>query len=226
MKSVSSLLAVVLGLSSLGELFFIPSQAVLALPKTGIRVIAEVSTRNLTEINDSKTSSQHSKQNTPWLTAKDYLAKANAHFNKQEYKQAIEDYNQAIKINPNLAIAYCNIGSVHNLQNNYQKAIDYFNKALQATGDWGNGELALCYSKRGLAYFELKKYEQALADYNQAISLYPNLAAAYYGRGKFYHYFKKYEQALADYNQAFSLNPNLAAAGYNIEIVTRLLKNR
>jgi tetratricopeptide (TPR) repeat protein len=64
------------------------------------------------------------------------------------------------------------------------------------------------------AHGELKAYEQAIADYDQAIALNPEYATAYNNRGNAYSDLKQYEQAIADYDQAIALNPEYATA-YN-----------
>ena len=58
------------------------------------------------------------------------------------------------------------------------------------------------------------EYEQALADYTQALELDPEYAMAYNNRGLTYGKIGKYEQALADFNRALELEPEYATA-YN-----------
>ena len=50
----------------------------------------------------------------------------------------------------------------------------------------------------------------ALADFNQAIQLNPELAEAYYGRGTVYFLKGDLDNALAYFNQAIQLNPKMA----------------
>ena len=54
----------------------------------------------------------------------------------------------------------------------------------------------------------------AIADFNKAIQLDPNLAGAYNNRGVVYSETGKYKPAIADFNKAIQLDPNLADA-YN-----------
>jgi tetratricopeptide (TPR) repeat protein/S1-C subfamily serine protease len=70
------------------------------------------------------------------------------------------------------------------------------------------------YNNRGLLYYEEGKPDLAVADYNKAIALNPNLAQAYNNRGLLYYEEGKPELALADWNKAIDLNPNFAGA-YN-----------
>ena len=50
--------------------------------------------------------------------------------------------------------------------------------------------------------------QDALADFNRAIELNPNLAGAISGRGIIFRLMGRYEEALADFNRAIELNPD------------------
>ena len=55
----------------------------------------------------------------------------------------------------------------------------------------------------------LKQYNEAIKDYNQAIELDPKHANAYYNRGIAKALLKQYDEAIKDYNQAIELNPSM-----------------
>jgi tetratricopeptide (TPR) repeat protein len=74
------------------------------------------------------------------------------------------------------------------------------------------------------AYFNLKRYEEALAALEQAIRLDPNLARAYNGKGIALGNLKRYEEALAAYEQAIRLDPTDPLAYYNKGIALHNLK--
>jgi tetratricopeptide (TPR) repeat protein len=57
-----------------------------------------------------------------------------------------------------------------------------------------------------------KGYDQAIADYTEAIHFNLNDALAYYGRGVAYYNKKDYDRAIADFTQAIHLKPNDAEA--------------
>jgi len=50
--------------------------------------------------------------------------------NLNHIDKAIEYYNMALEINPNEAAAYSNIGTIHILRGDYDKAIPYYEKGL------------------------------------------------------------------------------------------------
>ena len=60
----------------------------------------------------------------------------------------------------------------------------------------------------------LKRYEEAIAAYEQAIRLDPNYASAYNNKGTALNDLKRYEEAIAAYEQAIRLDPNYTFA-YN-----------
>ena len=75
---------------------------------------------------------------------------------------------------------------------NYQKAIQYYNKGLEAKPDD-----PCLFNNRGLAYYGLRKYDEAISDYSKAIELRPDLVDAYYMRAVTFteqvHYHHKYK---------------------------------
>lgn len=64
------------------------------------------------------------------------------------------------------------------------------------------------YLKNGNAKFDLKKYEEAIEDYNKAIELDSNDIAAYHNRGNSKFCLKHYVEAIEDYDEAIKLDPN------------------
>src|SRR6266699_4412979 len=69
--------------------------------------------------------------------------------------------------------------------------------------------------QEGFALYNLKRHEEMLAAYEQAIRLDPNDALAYHGKGAALRNLKRHEEALAAYEQAIRLDPNSAIAYYN-----------
>ncbi|MCX5695986.1 MAG: tetratricopeptide repeat protein [Candidatus Omnitrophica bacterium] len=68
------------------------------------------------------------------------------------------------------------------------------------------------YHNRGFAYQAEEKYDQAIADYNKALSIDSAVAETYYNRGNAYRGIKKYDQAIADFDKAIQLDHFHAAA--------------
>jgi len=68
---------------------------------------------------------------------------------------------------------------------------------------------------RGMVLHQLGRYQQAIAQYNQAISYFPNEADFYLQRGFSQEKLKQLDQALKDYSIAIKLGPTLEKAYVN-----------
>jgi tetratricopeptide (TPR) repeat protein len=142
-----------------------------------------------------------------------YFTRAYVYEQLREFRQALNDYNQAITLNPQSADAYINRGYLKvGKLNDSQGALADYNQAITL-----NPQSARAYNNRGiLKKDKLNDSQGALADYNQAISLNPQSANAYGNRGNLKQAKLNDSQgALADYNQAISLNSKDARAYYN-----------
>ena len=138
-----------------------------------------------------------------------YLSKGFALSLKKDYKEAITNYDQAIKLNPNLAEAYNNRGNVRDDLGDKQGAIADYDQAIKLNPNWANA-----YIGRGHVRSELGDKQGALTDFDQGIKLNPNVAAAYNNRGGVRFELGDKQSAFTDFDQAIKLNPNFALA-YN-----------
>jgi tetratricopeptide (TPR) repeat protein len=95
-----------------------------------------------------------------------------------------------------------------------EEIIDACNRSIES-GRWRGADLAWAYVNRGVGYTFKNEVERAIADYNEAIRLDPNLADAFTARGNVYGEKGEIERALADYNEAIRLDPKDAKPLYN-----------
>jgi len=163
------------------------------------------------------------------------------YFNNGDYARAVEDFSQALRLEPDNADFYNNRGNAYfskgeedlafedyskgilvdpnnarsylNRGNIYSKRGDY-NKAVE---DYThtlllNPNFALAYNNRGFAYFSGGDHKRAIEDYTQAILLGQNLIMAYNNRANAYNSIGEYNRAIEDYTQTIQLNPNYAPA--------------
>jgi tetratricopeptide (TPR) repeat protein len=94
-------------------------------------------------------------------------------------------------------------------QGNFAVAEDYWTKIIEQYPD--NPAI---WSNRGNAKVSQNKLEEAIADYNKAIVLAPNVTDPYLNRGTALEGLGKWEQAIADYNHVLEIDPKDAMA-YN-----------
>lgn len=71
---------------------------------------------------------------------------------------------------------------------------------------------AKTHIKRGLAYYVQGRYDRAIAEFDEAISLDANNAAAFFNRGNAFGRKGEYESAVIDYQDSIRLDPHYAAA--------------
>ena len=90
------------------------------------------------------------------------------------------------------------------------KAKDYWDKAIAA-----NPQMAEAYNNRGLAFYNLERYQQAINDFSQAIRMKPQYAEAFNNRGNAYYALDQYAKAEADFNKSLELKPKYAKALLN-----------
>ena len=114
-----------------------------------------------------------------------------------------EELLKKIEEDPNNDTYYYNRGNASYDLNEYENAIESYNKAIEL-----NPNNASYYNNRGITFNNLKKYKEAIEDYSEAIKLNPNYSLAYNNRGVSFYNLKDYNKAIEDYNMAIKLNPN------------------
>lgn len=167
--------------------------------------------------------------------------------------QAIKDYNEALRLQPDNPFAYRRRGIAKSSEENYQGALEDLNKAIILQPDNGYAyvdrgtvyammgnrkaftkdfETALrlepdspaIYNKRGIAHCILQDDKGAIEDYTAAIRFAPESAYIYYKRlGDVRTVQKDYKTAIENYNEAIRLERNYAPAYVGRGIVNAMM---
>ena len=153
-------------------------------------------------------------ENSKPQTAGTFLDRGLLFLNRKDWDLAIEDFTEAIRLDPNNAMVYICRGVAYGDKGDYDRAIADHSQAIRLDPNY-----ASAYNNRGNAYYNKGDYDRAIADCNQAIKLDPNYALAYFNRGVAYGNKGDYDRAMADYNQSIKLDPNNTYAYNNRGVV-------
>jgi tetratricopeptide (TPR) repeat protein len=149
------------------------------------------------------------------VTKNNYLAHTNlgaafTELGQYQYQHSIEEYNKAIRLNPDDSLAYYNRAAAYAKIGQLQNAIRDYNKAISLKPDYIEA-----YNNRGNIYGQHGQYKMAIEDFNKIIVLDPNQVKAYNNRGLAYSELGQHKSALEDFNRAIRLRPDYAEAYKN-----------
>ena len=100
-----------------------------------------------------------------------YYLMGNAHADLAQYKKAIEKYQQAIKLKPDLSKPHYNLGLAYAASDQLPAAAAEFNQAAQLKPDYAEAHYNL-----GVAYLQLGKENEAREQQRILLKLSPELA--------------------------------------------------
>ena len=118
----------------------------------------------------------------------------------REYDKAIQDLDEAIRLNPRYADAYALRGFVKSSKEDKDGAIKDFTEAIRFEVE--RKDLACHYRARGNIWKDKKDYERAMEDFNAAMRLDPLDPWAFINRGDAWLDQKEYNKAIVDYDDA------------------------
>ena len=130
-----------------------------------------------------------------------------------DYSEAIDAFEQAIKISPDFAEAYLKLGNVYYIIHRYTDAADAYKMAVIK-----NPELLDASINLGAVSSMLSRYDDAITAFENALKLDPDNAEIYYNYGNVYTEQKKYKLAVNAYKKTLNIEPQFADAHYNLGI--------
>jgi tetratricopeptide (TPR) repeat protein len=126
-----------------------------------------------------------------------------ASFERGEFDKAIQDFTNAIRIDPKSADAWYGRGSAFLEKGFPDTALADFDQAI------GFRPTAQTYYQRARAFAMAGNYSRAVEDGTEAIRLKYDFALAYYQRALAYLQDNNFDRALADLDEAVRLDPKL-----------------
>ena len=155
----------------------------------------------------------------PTLTYEEYLELGIENFTNAEIEDAITNLSKAIELNSGYVDAYYIRGFLYVLEEDYDKAIADFDRAIELDPDNNDTIFAKltgapAYLLRAGAYYEKDDYDAAIADFDKVIEMDPGHSDAYYLRGEVHYFNNEDDKAIADFNRAIELKSEFAADAY------------
>ena len=135
----------------------------------------------------------------------------------KQYTNAVNTFSAAIEQNPSNPFLYLNRSTTRAEMIDFISSID--NSYQRITIDSDPANRLNNNSKRTYSY------DEAVADLNKAIKLFPDLAYSYYNRANLKALSGSLPEAFEDYSKAIEQNPNFAEAYYNRGIIQRFMKD-
>ncbi len=147
-----------------------------------------------------------------------FLQRAEVYTAIGRFKDALDDADSALEIDPDNPAAYLRRSIIYHRQNNLGLAIEEINKAIQV-----DPKIPVAYNNRAWSYAALGSWQTALEDCNKALSLHPDYVPALDTRGLCYLQLGELKLATDDLTKATKAAPEDGAAYYHRALVNERL---
>jgi len=130
----------------------------------------------------------------------------------KNYREAAENYRQAIRLDPyNAADAHYALGLVYRDWGRPEEEIQAYKQAIKLKPDY-----ASAYERLGSRYLKSKRYPEAVETFKQLVALKPGDANVPNNMGEAYLGMNLMSDAVAAFRQAIQLKPDFGKAYYNL----------
>ncbi|NES44083.1 tetratricopeptide repeat protein [Moorena sp. SIO2C4] len=127
-----------------------------------------------------------------------------------QYEAAIASYDQAIKIKPNYLLAWFEKGKANHKLKRYDAVITAWKQAvsIQATSEFEQQLVQTIIPKKiaSVLLYDLKRYSEAIAFYNQVLEVDAKAASIWIDRGTAFYQLGRYQKAITDFDKAIQLD--------------------
>ena len=108
----------------------------------------------------------------------DLTAQGDRHVSHGNYADALEAYNEALKLDPTSENLYSKRAFTFSLLKQYEQAVSDYSTLIEM-----KPTLISAYLSRGSAFNKLERFKEALQDFNKVIELDPQNSEAFNNRG-------------------------------------------
>jgi tetratricopeptide (TPR) repeat protein len=137
------------------------------------------------------------------------------YFDKGEYDHAIEQYEMALKLDPDYDLPHNNLGNAYRMKGWTDKAIEQYEIALNL-----NPQFIDAHNNLGLALLGAGHREEGIKEINTAYAI------KHYNSGKDYLRWGFFEDAITEFQSALRLRPDYAETKKDIAIAESMLLNK
>jgi len=148
--------------------------------------------------------------------ARVYLDEGKEFYRTDQDEKAVEAFQAAIKLDPELAEAHFRVGLAYDAvskeqeaEDAYKKAIEKYKKHLEANGKDAEG-----YYNLGQAYAGLHLYSDAVREYRQATHLTDDDADVFYDLGTALMKLAQYDEAVAAFSKSLEIDRKTIGGGW------------
>ncbi|MCK5278955.1 MAG: tetratricopeptide repeat protein [Cyclobacteriaceae bacterium] len=129
------------------------------------------------------------------------------HFKTGQYNEAIEAYNDFLKLKPKHVKTIYNRGRCYQELSQYDRAMEDFNRVIELDANNENALLSI-----GQEMYRKEEYNSAAFYGEKVLERDPNNAMAYYLKGRANHKQGFTRDAMHNYNSAINLSPDFGEA--------------
>ena len=153
----------------------------------------------------------------PLLIGEEFFDDEISEGDKAFASKKIAEYTEAIRLDPEDAMAHLSRASYYKNTGDNEKAIADYTEALQIEDKLFPAECA--YSGRGSLLSKKGEFEKAIADYTESLLVEPDSEGDYLGRGIAHTKKGDFNKAIADFTEAIRLEPDFSYAYHNRGVV-------
>ena len=133
---------------------------------------------------------------------------------QRHYKEAFENFQQALRLNPDYYEALNDLGTLYAMAGRYNEAVGYYRRANRSRPNSFD-----TLKNLGSALAATGQFDEAIEDYRQAIQISPNHPEAFVYLGMTLGQAGRDREAVEAYRAGLKLNPDLPEALNNLALI-------
>ena len=123
------------------------------------------------------------------------------HSGTGRYQEAVQNFNQALEVDPTNADAYRGMARAYEAQKLLEKAEATYKRAIELKPDYWAG-----YNELGSFYYRHERYKEAAAQFRQVVALTPDNYRGYNNLGAIYYLLERWPDAREMFEKSLSLH--------------------